>query len=113
VPFYFLAAGAALCPFARFDPRHAAWSAGAFAELALLAIGVMLVGYVAWDHSMRRRESELVPALSYLIPLPSIAVSAAYLDIEVGWTLFAAAALVISGSVICWRSVGGTKAGAG
>ncbi|MCK9461176.1 MAG: EamA family transporter [Proteobacteria bacterium] len=109
VPFYFLAAGAALCPFALLEPAPAAWSAGAIAELAALAIGVMLVGYVAWDFSMRHRESELVPALSYLIPLPSIAVSGAYLGIEVGWTLFAAAALVIAGSVICWRSVAGTR----
>jgi drug/metabolite transporter (DMT)-like permease len=105
VPFYFLAAGAALCPFALLDPGRAAWSPGAVAELACLAIGVMLVGYVAWDFSMRHRESELVPALSYLVPLPSIAVSGAYLGIETGWTLFAAAALVIAGSVICWRAV--------
>lgn len=105
VPFYFLAAGAALYPIGLLDPQEAAWSASIIAELLTLAIGVMLVGYVAWDVSMRHRESELVPALSYLIPLPSIAVSAAYLDIPLGWPLFAAAGLVIAGSVICWRSV--------
>jgi len=105
VPFYFLAAGAALCPMGVLDPREAAWSAGAVVELFALAVGVMLAGYVAWDYSMRRRESELVPALSYLIPLPSIAVSGAYLDIPIGGQLIAASVLVIAGSAICWRSV--------
>jgi drug/metabolite transporter (DMT)-like permease len=109
VPFYFLAAGAALYPFVLLDPRNAVWSAGAIVELVSLAVGVMLVGYVAWDYSMRHRESELVPALGYLIPLPSIAVSGAYLDIPIGGTLIAAAALAIAGSVICWRSVAGTQ----
>jgi drug/metabolite transporter (DMT)-like permease len=109
VPFYFLAAGAALYPLGLLDPQEAVWSAGAIVELASLAIGVMLVGYVAWDYSMRHRQSELVPALSYLIPLPSIAVSGAYLDIPVGWTLIAAAALVIAGSAICWRSVAAVR----
>jgi drug/metabolite transporter (DMT)-like permease len=105
VPFYFLVAGAALTPIALLEPGEAAWSTGAVAELVSLAVGVMLLGYLAWDYSMRRRESELVPALGYLIPLPSIAVSAAYLDIPVGWTLIAAAGLVIAGSAICWRAV--------
>ena len=101
VPFHFLVAGIALCPFAAAAPSAAAWSASAVGELAFLAIAVMLVGYVAWDFSMRTRESELVPALAYLIPLPSIAVSAAYLDIPIGWPLAAGAALVIAGSGLC------------
>jgi drug/metabolite transporter (DMT)-like permease len=101
VPFYFLAAGAALYAAAALGNEEPAWSAGIAAELIALAVGVMLVGYVAWDASMRMRESELVPALAYVIPLPSIAVSAAYLDIPIGVTLIAAAALVIAGSFIC------------
>jgi drug/metabolite transporter (DMT)-like permease len=101
VPFYFLAAGVALCPFAALGPETAAWSAGAAGELAFLAIAVMLVGYVAWDFSMRTRESELVPALAYLIPLPSIAVSALYLRIPIGAGLAAGAALVVAGSAVC------------
>ena len=110
VPFYFLAAGLALAPFALREPA-AAWGGGAVAELLAQALAVTLAGYLAWDHSMRRRESELIPALAHLIPLPSITVSAAYLDIPVGWEIFAAAALVVAGSAICWRAVALPRAG--
>jgi drug/metabolite transporter (DMT)-like permease len=106
VPFYFLAAGLALLAIAALGHEAPAWSPGTAAELLVLAIGVMLVGYVAWDASMRLRESELVPALAYLIPLPSIAVSGLYLGAPIGWPLVAGAALVIAGSAICAVSGG-------
>lgn len=104
VPFYILLSGAILFIGTAFRSVEPTWTIHVAFELAILSIGVMLAGYVAWDLSMRYRESEFVPALGYLIPLLSIAASVFYLDIDFNRFLLIATALLVIGSLICWKS---------
>ncbi len=84
------------------EPGH--WTARAALEAAALA-AVTTVSYVLWDFSMRRGNLVLVVACSYLTPLLSTLVSCLYLGVSPGLMLWIGCALLVSGSVLTWRSV--------
>jgi drug/metabolite transporter (DMT)-like permease len=80
------------------------WNPRAVTEAAALA-AVTTVSYVLWDFSMRRGNLVLVVACSYLTPLLSTLVSCLYLGVSPGLMLWIGCALLVSGSVLTWRSV--------
>ena len=105
VPIFVLATGLVLAAMRWVFPEESVWTARAVAELAFLAVFPTLLAYAMWDVAVRRGNLTLVASVSYLTPLLSTAVSAVYLDVAVGWNLWAACGLVVAGALLCSRSV--------
>jgi drug/metabolite transporter (DMT)-like permease len=64
-------------------------------------------GYALWDRAMRTGNVASVAAASYLTPLFSTLVSVLYLGVTPGPRLWAGCAVLVTGSVLSWRSVSG------
>jgi len=84
------------------NPR---WSLEAFLLLAYNSIFPVTLAYAFWDYAMRTGKIVLLASLSYLIPILSTAISAFFLRLRPGITLWAACALVIVGALICRLSL--------
>ncbi len=80
------------------------WSVRAVGEATGLAV-VTTLAYLLWDMSMRRGNLLLVVICSYFTPLFSTLVSCAYLRVSPGIKLWVGCLLLVSGSLITWRSV--------
>ncbi|HUU92719.1 MAG TPA: aromatic amino acid DMT transporter YddG [Phycisphaerae bacterium] len=105
VPVFVLVTGLVLAALRWAFPEESVWTARAMAELAFLAVFPTLLAYAMWDAAVRRGNLTLVASVSYLAPLLSTAISAVYLDVAVGWNLWAACGLVVAGALVCSRSV--------
>ena len=80
------------------------WSLRAVGEALGLA-AVTTLAYGLWDVAMRRGNLLLVVACSYFTPLLSTVVSCLYLKVSPGPTLWLGCVLLVSGSLVTWRSV--------
>jgi drug/metabolite transporter (DMT)-like permease len=80
------------------------WNVRAVGEAAGLA-AVTTLAYYLWDISMRKGNLLLVIASSYATPLLSTAVSCLYLSVTPSPRLWAGCLLLVTGSVITWRSL--------
>ncbi len=88
-----------------------AWHLRAAGEASALG-AITALSYVMWEAAMRRRNLLLVVACSYFTPLLSTAVSCLYLKVSPGPRLWIGGLLLVSGSVITWRSASdGTDSG--
>jgi drug/metabolite transporter (DMT)-like permease len=105
VPLFALASGLVLGALRLVLPEPAQWSARAVGETLFMALVPTLIAYALWDRAMRRGNVTLVAALSYLIPVLSTFVSGFYLDVRVGWHLWLSCGLIVTGAVLCGRSV--------
>jgi drug/metabolite transporter (DMT)-like permease len=84
------------------EPTH--WSLRAVGEATGLA-AVTTLAYFLWDVSMRKGNLLLVVACSYFTPLLSTVVSCAYLGVSPSPKLWIGCLLLVSGSLLTWRSV--------
>jgi len=84
------------------EPRT--WSLRAISEVVCLG-GTTYLAYRLWDAAMRKGQVVLVAAASYLTPLFSTLVSTVYLTVETTFNLWIGCALLITGSLLSWRSV--------
>ena len=66
---------------------------------------VTTLAYFLWDVSMRKGNLLLVVACSYFTPLLSTVVSCLYLRVSPSPKLWIGCLLLVSGSLITWRSV--------
>jgi drug/metabolite transporter (DMT)-like permease len=105
VPLFVLATGAVLAAMHAVFPEPAAWTPRAAAEILYMALLPTLLAYAFWDVAMRRGNVTLVASLSYLAPLVSTVVSALYLGVVPGATLWIGCVLVVAGAAVCERSV--------
>jgi drug/metabolite transporter (DMT)-like permease len=105
VPLFLLASGLLLGFFRLFVVETPHWTLASVATLAYMALFPGLLAYIFWDFAVRKGEIILVASLSYLTPLLSTVVSALVLNILPGAALWAAAALVIGGALLCQRSI--------
>jgi drug/metabolite transporter (DMT)-like permease len=84
------------------EPTH--WSLRAVGEASGLAV-VTTLAYFLWDVSMRKGNLLLVVACSYFTPMLSTLVSCLYLRVSPSPKLWIGCLLLVSGSLMTWRSV--------
>ena len=84
------------------EPTH--WSLRAVGEASGLAV-VTTLAYFLWDVSMRKGNLLLVVACSYFTPMLSTLVSCLYLGVSPSPRLWIGCLLLVSGSLMTWRSV--------
>jgi drug/metabolite transporter (DMT)-like permease len=84
------------------EPTH--WSLRAMGEASGLAV-VTTLAYFLWDVSMRKGNLLLVVACSYFTPMLSTLVSCVYLRLSPSPRLWIGCLLLVSGSLMTWRSV--------
>jgi drug/metabolite transporter (DMT)-like permease len=84
------------------EPTH--WSLPAVGEATVLAT-VTVLAYGLWEVAMRRGNLLLVAAGSYFTPLLSTAASCLYLDVSPSPKLWIGCLLLVTGSLMTWRSV--------
>lgn len=87
-----------------FSAEPKAFTQRAMVEASFLGLATY-AGYALWDTAMRRGHMVLVAAGSYSTPLLSTVISLIYLDVTPGRSLWIGCLLLITGSVISWRSV--------
>lgn len=104
VEVFLLATGLVLLALRLVITEPTGWSFRAVGEASGLA-AVTALAYVLWDVAMRRGNLLLVVACSYFTPLLSTAVSCLYLRVSPGPRLWIGCLLLVSGSLITWRSV--------
>ena len=80
------------------------WSLKTVVEVVCLAI-VTTLSYALWDRAMRKGNLLLVASCSYFTPLLSTLVSCVYLRVSPGPGLWIGCLLLVSGSLVTWRSV--------
>jgi drug/metabolite transporter (DMT)-like permease len=104
VPFFLAATAIALFVMNFFvdEPRN--WSLQVAGEVAALAF-ITLVAYSLWDNAMRRGNTILLAASSYMTPFLSTIVSCIYLSVAPTPALWLGCGLLISGSLLSWISV--------
>jgi drug/metabolite transporter (DMT)-like permease len=105
VPIFTLAAGIVLAAVRLGVPERATWTGWAMGLVLFMAVCPILVAYSLWDRAMRRGNMTLVAALSNFAPLLSTAISAIWLRVALGWSLWLACGLVVAGAALCQRSV--------
>jgi drug/metabolite transporter (DMT)-like permease len=88
-----------------FFPESPQWNTQAILELAYMAIFPAMLAYALWDQAVRKGEIVLVASLSYLTPLLSTGISALFLGVQPGASVWAGAALVIAGALLCKTAV--------
>jgi drug/metabolite transporter (DMT)-like permease len=84
------------------EPTH--WGLRAVGEASGLAV-VTTLAYFLWDVSMRKGNLLLVVACSYFTPMLSTLVSCAYLGVSPSPKLWIGCLLLVSGSLMTWRSI--------
>ena len=105
VPLFVVASGVALAMIRPFVHETSTWSIHAIAELAFMAVFPTLLAYSLWDRAVRRGNVTLIAALSYLIPVLATLLGSLYLQVPVGWNVWAACAMIVAGAVVCERTV--------
>ena len=104
VELFLLATGLVLLALRLLTTEPTGWSLRAVGEASGLA-AVTTLAYFLWDVSMRKGNLLLVVACSYFTPLLSTVVSCAYLKVSPSPKLWIGCLLLVSGSLITWRSV--------
>jgi drug/metabolite transporter (DMT)-like permease len=105
-PVFLMATALALIVVRALMPSETAqWTPRVVAELLYVALFPTLAAYAFWDHAMRHGRMVLVVVLSYFTPLLSTFISALYLDVAPGPSLWIAAAMVVAGALICRRAL--------
>ncbi|MGP8235025.1 MAG: EamA family transporter [Limisphaerales bacterium] len=104
VELFLLATGLVLLSLRLAISEPTGWSFRAMGEASALAAATALA-YALWDAAMRKGNLSLVAACSYLTPLLSTVVSCAYLKVSPSPKLWIGCLLLVSGSLITWRSV--------
>lgn len=85
--------------------ENPSWSTETFLLLAYNSIFPVTLAYAFWDYAMRTGKIVLLASLSYLIPILSTGISALFLRLTPGVTLWIACVLVIGGAVVCRLSL--------
>jgi drug/metabolite transporter (DMT)-like permease len=80
------------------------WNLRAAGEAAGLGV-VTALSYVLWDKAMRNGNLLLVATCSYFTPLLSTVMSCLYLRLSPNPRLWIGCLLLVSGSILTWRSV--------
>lgn len=105
-PVFLVVTAAALIAVRALMPAETAqWTPRAAAELLYVALFPTLAAYAFWDYAMRHGRMVLVVLLSYFTPLLSTLISALYLNVAPGPSLWIAAAMVVAGALICRRGL--------
>ena len=78
-------------------------------DLLYTVIGPTSLGYVCWYIAIKWGNKTLVTAISYFIPLFSLLILWAKFQLEIRLLFWIATALLISGSVLCYRAFQSTK----
>jgi len=104
VDWFILATGLVLLALRLLVTEQTDWNLIALGEASGLA-AVTALGYVMWEAAMRNGNLLLVVACSYFTPLLSTFVSCLYLNVSPGPRLWIGCLLLVSGSLITWRSV--------
>lgn len=93
----------ALALHALLEPRHS-FSAAELPFVAAMGLGPLGYAFYAWDDAMKRGDPRVVGALSYLIPLASTLLLAAFAGGRLDGTVWLAMALVIAGAALGARA---------
>jgi drug/metabolite transporter (DMT)-like permease len=104
VELFLLVAGLVLLALRLVITEPTGWGLRAVGEASGLA-AVTALAYALWDVAMRRGNLLLVVACSYFTPLLSTVVSCMYLKVSPSPKLWIGCLLLVSGSLITWRSV--------
>ena len=104
VELFLLATGLVLLALRLVISEPTGWSFRAVGEASALA-AVTALAYALWDVAMRKGNLLLVVACSYFTPLLSTVVSCFYLGVSPSPKLWLGCLLLVSGSLITWRSV--------
>ena len=104
VELFLLATGLVLLALRFVISEPTGWSFRAVGEASALA-AVTALAYALWDVAMRKGNLLLVVACSYFTPLLSTMVSCMYLKVSPSPKLWIGCLLLVSGSLITWRSV--------
>jgi len=105
VPIFLLVVGLVFLVFRLTVSETSVWSAGAATELAAIVLFPIILAYVFWDVAMRKGNAVLVVSASYLTPILSTLTTCAYLRVAPKPMLWVACAMVVTGAIICRRSV--------
>lgn len=89
----------ALVLHALLEPSHR-FSTGELPFLGAMGLGPLGYAFYAWDDAMKRGDPRVVGALSYLIPLASTLLLAAFAGGRLDGTVWLAMALVIGGAAL-------------
>lgn len=108
VPLFVLASGLVLGGIRVFRPEAGTWGTGLLLEAGFMGLTVA-IAYACWDKAMRLGDMLLVSACSYLTPLLSTLVSAAYLRVTPSAGLWLGCLALVAGSLASWRSVEGPR----
>jgi drug/metabolite transporter (DMT)-like permease len=84
------------------EPRR--WSGRALGEVVFLGLATWSA-YGLWDRALRKGDPTIVIAASFLTPLLSTVVSGLYLGVVPGTGLWLGGGLLVTGSLLGWRSV--------
>jgi len=106
VALFLMAAAMLLSSVAAFSNEQRHFDFSVLLEVTFLGTATF-VGYTLWDRAMRNGHMTLVTSASYLTPLLSTLVCAAYLGIAPGIEVWMGCLLLIIGSFISWRSLSG------
>jgi drug/metabolite transporter (DMT)-like permease len=104
VKLFLLATGLVLLALRLVISEPTGWSFRAVGEASALA-AVTALAYALWDVSMRKGNLLLVAACSYFTPLLSTVVSCTYLKVSPSPKLWIGCLLLVSGSLMTWRSI--------
>lgn len=104
VPLFVLVSGLALLAICCLRPETGTFSPRALLEAGLMGLTVP-ISYACWDRAMRLGDMRLVTACSYLTPLLSTLVAAAYLRVTPTAGLWLGCAALVAGSLASWWAV--------
>lgn len=100
VPLFLLASAAALGGLRLSFPEASAWTPQAWAEVAVLAAGPLALAYSLWERGVRSGDHGLLGLASYFVPVASLWIAAAYLEVDPGRSLAVGCALVVAGALV-------------
>ena len=104
VPLFVLVAGVLLAATSGLRSEGGCFTIPAIVEAGLMGLTVP-VAYACWDRAMRQGDMRLVSACSYLTPLLSTLVAAAYLRVTPPVGLWLGCAALVAGSLASWWAV--------
>lgn len=86
--------------------EHPQWTPTAGGTLLYVAFGPTLIAYLFWDIAMRKGRHILLASLSNLTPLLATIMTCLFLTgVTLGWSLWLACGLIISGALLCNRAI--------
>ncbi len=104
VPFFLAATALVMFGISFFKNEPRVWNPHVIMEVLILG-GITFFAYSLWDNAMRRGNTILVAAGSYLTPLFSTLVSCVYLAVPPTSTLWMGCGFLICGSLLSWLSI--------